>query len=75
MDEPVVLESGFTYEKAEIIKHFDRNGNFDPITREKVDTSVLIENKHIKHATADYLVKNPWAFERVYGETIEQISM
>lgn len=33
MDEPVVIESGFTYEKAEIIRHFKINGNFDPITR------------------------------------------
>ena len=33
MDEPVVLESGFTYEKTEILRHFERNGNFDPICR------------------------------------------
>lgn len=33
MDEPVILESGFTYEKSEILRHFNRNGNFDPITR------------------------------------------
>ena len=33
MDEPVILESGFTYEKTEILRHFERNGNFDPICR------------------------------------------
>lgn len=71
MDEPVILQSGFTYERAEIIRHFEHNGNFDPVTRQEVDPTVLIENKHIKHATADYLSRNPWAFERVYGETIE----
>ena len=37
MDEPVILESGFTYEKAEIMKHFEKNGNFDPMTREEVN--------------------------------------
>lgn len=37
MDEPVILESGFTYEKTEIIKHFQKNGNFDPMTREEVN--------------------------------------
>merc|ERR1711990_247554 len=75
MDEPVILESGFTYEKSEILRHFNRNGNFDPITRQEVDPSILIENKHIKHATADFLAHNPWAFERVFHETINQIHM
>lgn len=45
MDEPVLLESGFTYEKAEILKHFKMNGNFDPMTREEVNPNVLILNK------------------------------
>ena len=57
------------------MRHFERNGNFDPVTREEVDPKILIENKHLKHATADFLTKHPWAFERVYGETIEQIHM
>ena len=48
MDEPVLLESGFTYEKAEITKHFQKNGNFDPMTREEVNPNVLILNKQIK---------------------------
>ena len=71
MDEPVLLESGFTYEKEVIIKHFQTNGNFDPMTREDVDPKVLILNKQIKLATQDYLMLNPWAFERLYGETID----
>ena len=75
MDEPVILQSGFTYERAEIMRHFERNGNFDPITRQEVDSEILIENKHIKHATADFLTKNPWAFERVYRETIDMVHM
>ena len=75
MDEPVLLESGFTYEKSEIKKHFEMNGNFDPMTREQVDPHILIVNKQIKQATQDYLMNNPWAFERIYGETLEQISM
>lgn len=75
MDEPVLLQSGFTYEKCEIQKHFQMNGNFDPMTREEVDPDVLILNKQIKHATQDFLMQNPWAFERIYGETLNQISM
>ena len=45
------------------------------MTREEVDPKVLILNKQIKQATQDFLMNNPWAFERVYGETLEQISM
>ena len=67
----MLLTSGFTYEKAEIKRHFEKNGNFDPMTREEVDTNVLIINKQIKQATEDFLQKNPWAFERMYGETLE----
>jgi STIP1 family protein 1 len=48
MEEPVILESGFTYEKEKIMEHFQYNGSFDPITREKVNPEVLIFNKHIK---------------------------
>ena len=33
MDEPVVIQSGHTYEKAMIIKHFSIQGAFDPVTR------------------------------------------
>ena len=33
MDEPVVIQSGHTYEKEMIMKHFKTNGGFDPITR------------------------------------------
>lgn len=48
MEEPVILESGFTYEKEHIIKHFQYNGNTDPMTRENVNPRVLILNKNIK---------------------------
>ena len=30
MDEPVILSSGFTYEKADIMQHFEYNGKVDP---------------------------------------------
>ena len=75
MEEPVILESGFTYEKEKILEHFQYNGSFDPITREKVNPEVLIFNKHIKQASQDFLMKNPWAFEYVPGETLAQIQM
>ena len=37
MEEPVIISSGFTYEKSEILKHFQTNGYFDPLNRSEVD--------------------------------------
>jgi len=48
MNDPVIIESGFTYEKEQIKKHFEMNGNFDPMTREEVNPTVLIINRNIK---------------------------
>ena len=55
MEEPVVISSGFTYEKSEILKHFQTNGNFDPLNRDQVDPKILITNYNIKHATEEFL--------------------
>ena len=75
MTEPVMLTSGFTYEKEIILKHFQVNGNNDPLTREDVCPTNLVTNKNIKQATEDFMVKNPWAFEWLPGENIESIMM
>lgn len=48
MEEPVILQSGFTYEKANIKKHFEVNGDNCPMTREYVDPEKLTSNKSVK---------------------------
>jgi STIP1 family protein 1 len=48
MEEPVILTSGFTYEKSAILSHFKINGAFDPLTREPVRADNLILNRNIK---------------------------
>jgi hypothetical protein len=73
MTDPVMLTSGFTYEREVICKHFEFNGNIDPQTREEVDPKLLISNKHIKHATEDFIAKNPWSFEHIPGESLDNI--
>ena len=75
MEEPAILSSGFTYEKSSILKHFEMNGNVDPMTREDVNPDSLIENKSIKHATEEFLKENPWAYEFIPGETINSTIM
>lgn len=75
MEDPVILTSGFTYEKSEIEKHFKINGNFDPLTREEVNPNVLIQNKNLKHSIEEFIRKNPWAFEYFPGDSIHSVNM
>lgn len=62
MDDPVIIQSGFTYERKMIELHFEKNGTFDPVTRDEVDPSIMISNIYLKKAADDFLTKNPWAF-------------
>ena len=62
MDEPVVIQSGFTYEKKMILLHFSNGNRFCPISRQDVDPNYMIPNHNIRKATEDFLAKNPWAF-------------
>ena len=75
MEDPVVLQSGFTYEKSTILKHFQVNGSIDPLTREEVDSTKLITNQSIKQATEEFLRANPWAFEFCPYDTIHSVTM
>ena len=45
MSDPVILSSGFTYERDAIMKHFKYSGHIDPMTRENVRPDVIIENR------------------------------
>lgn len=56
MNEPVLIGSGFTYEKTEILKHFQINGSFDPMNRIRVDKESLTSNYCIKHATEEFIM-------------------
>ncbi|KAJ8510167.1 hypothetical protein OPV22_000601 [Ensete ventricosum] len=46
--DPVIAPSGITYERAMIIKHLQKVGNFDPITREPLEQCQLVPNLAIK---------------------------
>ena len=75
MDEPVILASGFTYEKASLKKHFEINGDHCPMTREWVDVDKLWTNNGIKQATEQFLKENPWSFEYCPGDDINSVIM
>ena len=75
MEEPVVLQSGFTYEKSAVKKHFETNGDHCPMTRDWVDVDKLVPNNSIKQATEDFLRENPWGFEFCPGDDINSVTM
>ncbi|XP_031255667.1 E3 ubiquitin-protein ligase CHIP isoform X2 [Pistacia vera] len=61
--DPVITPSGLTYERAVILEHLQKVGDFDPITREPLDQSQLIPNLAIKEAVHAFLDKHGWAYK------------
>ncbi|PWA50228.1 zinc finger, RING/FYVE/PHD-type, acetyltransferase A, auxiliary subunit [Artemisia annua] len=60
--DPVIAPSGITYERAVILEHLEKVGNFDPITREHLSPSQLVQNLAIKEAVQAFLQKHGWAY-------------
>ncbi|KAG8387247.1 hypothetical protein BUALT_Bualt02G0001600 [Buddleja alternifolia] len=61
--DPVITPSGVTYERAVILDHLKKVGEFDPITRESLYPSQLVPNLAIKEAVRAYLEKHGWAYK------------
>ena len=70
--DPVVLSSGFTYEREFIVSHFKHNGQNDPLTREEVNYK-LFPNKAMKAAVEGYLAQNPWAYDYYPGQKSDKM--
>ncbi|KVH94202.1 Tetratricopeptide-like helical [Cynara cardunculus var. scolymus] len=60
--DPVIAPSGFTYERAVILDHLEKVGKFDPITRETLHPSQLVQNLALKEAVQAFLEKHGWAY-------------
>lgn len=61
--DPVITPTGITYERAVIVDHLQKVGNFDPVTREPLDQSQLIPNLSIKEAVQAFLDNHGWAYK------------
>ena len=61
--DPVITPSGVTYERAVILDHLKKVGEFDPITRVPLNPSQLVPNLAIKEAVHDFLDKHGWAYK------------
>lgn len=60
--DPVITPSGLTYERAVILEHLQKVGNFDPITREPLLPSQLVPNLAIKESVRAFLDRHGWAY-------------
>ncbi|KAL3649276.1 hypothetical protein CASFOL_005679 [Castilleja foliolosa] len=61
--DPVITPSGLTYERAVILEHLQKVGKFDPITREPLFPSQLVQNLALKEAVRAYLDEHGWAYK------------
>ncbi|ORX58636.1 U-box-domain-containing protein [Piromyces finnis] len=63
MNDPVITPSGITYDRSELLEHFDKIGHFDPLTRKEITEKDLIPNRALKEAIEDFLNYNGWAID------------
>lgn len=61
MHDPVFTPDGITYERQSLLDHFNKNGNFDPITRRPCTEKQLVPNLSLREAIEDFLKENGWA--------------
>ncbi|KAL5704782.1 RING-type E3 ubiquitin transferase [Ranunculus cassubicifolius] len=61
--DPVITPSGVTYERAVLLDHLHKVGNFDPITRERLEEHQLAPNLAIKEAVQAFLRDHGWAYK------------
>ncbi|KAK4492175.1 hypothetical protein RD792_018042 [Penstemon davidsonii] len=61
--DPVITPSGITYERAVILNHLQKVGEFDPVTRAPLYSSQLVPNLAIKEAVRAFLDKHRWAYK------------
>mmetsp|Transcript_1734 Transcript_1734/g.1840 ORF Transcript_1734/g.1840 Transcript_1734/m.1840 type:complete len:340 (+) Transcript_1734:48-1067(+) len=63
LKDPIVIESGHTYEETAIESHFKQLGHFDPSTRRLCSRSIMYKNIAIDKAVNHFIDQFPWAFQ------------
>ncbi|KAI8089304.1 Stub1 protein [Halteromyces radiatus] len=61
LHQPYITPDGITYERQSLLEHFERNGHFDPITRNPCTEKDLIPNLSLRESIEDFLKDNGWA--------------
>ena len=62
MTDPVVLQSGISYEQATILEHLTKNGASDPVTRAKIDPQRVQRNGVLRSYIVNFTQANPWYY-------------
>jgi leucine-rich repeat protein SHOC2 len=57
--DPVVVDSGHTYERSAILAHFERNGARDPLTRRALSSTKVLTNWAVRQIVQAWLDKHP----------------
>lgn len=63
--DPVLAKDGFTYERQEIEKHFEKS-NKSPMTNKEINDKTLIDNNILRSIIAEALIANPDMQYEVY---------
>ncbi|CAD8102459.1 unnamed protein product [Paramecium sonneborni] len=66
MEEPILLNSGLSYDKQSIQQQFKQNGYIDPITREFIDPLRMIENIQLAKGISE--IKNRYGWIGIENE-------
>ncbi len=56
----MIAPSGITYDRMEIMEHFKRVGNFDPLTHKPLRETDLIPNRALKDALDAFVEQYPF---------------
>ena len=56
--DPVITPSGITYEKAVLLEHLQKNGKFDPVSREPLNENQVYPNLLVKEQAAKFISDN-----------------
>eukprot|EP01071_Lankesteria_metandrocarpae_P009095 Lankesteria_metandrocarpae@DN5134_c0_g1_i2.p1 len=67
LSDPVTTPSGLTYERELLLKHIQRNGPFDPLTRETCNANDVRSCVCIQQAVEEFLDDNPGCAEDTYN--------
>lgn len=62
MEDPVISEAGFTYERKALEEQYKMKGPIEPINRKECK-GLIFPNHALKIAIEQFLNENPWAFE------------
>jgi U-box domain len=62
MEDPVVSEAGFTYERKALEEHYKLKGPIEPINRKQCK-GYIITNQALKITIEEFLNEHPWGFE------------